>query len=81
MTINDSIAIACLEALQELEVSDEAAGDSKIKALMLSAKKQWQQEAIFLAMRKIREKVSSVSVPPSTELMAKPVGAVIAETR
>lgn len=65
MEINDAIAVSCLEALEELQLSPDVAGDSSIKALMLKAKKKWQEEAVFLAMQKIREKISSDGVPPS----------------
>ena len=76
----DLIAHTCLDTLEELRLEKDLAGDSQIKALMLSAKESWQKEAVFLVMQKLREKISSMNVPPNMQA-TKPLGSHLAEIR
>lgn len=78
--LHDMIAHTCLDTLEELRLEKDLAGDSQIKALMLSAKERWQADAVFMMMHKLREKISSVGVPPNTST-TKLLGATLAETR
>lgn len=65
--LNDLIARVCLETIEDLKSDPDLAGDSQIMAIMLSAKARWQQDAAFLMMHKLRDKILSIGVPPNTE--------------